>query len=1167
MSIWSLLSANSSFDEAYTGFTTSKTKEDSSFVNEANGKIYVKDLLNGGQITSESETYLLYLALQAGDKETFDKIFAAIEGSMRGYGLPVWRGYLTSENRFSIMSDSDKNSALDADVLYTLALIEAGKKWGDPVYSSVANRNLTGIWERGIRKVGKYAIPKISEDPLTEESLYSPGYFPSYAFEVFHQFDKETSRNWLLVRDTVIEIEKLWAEGTNRAPGQRLPSVMGRNIAHPSFFKVEVDQKGNLMFYSAVGDKSSDTGFDGIREPLFLGESLLRTKDIKARGIMLYTARKYLDKIKMLPAESVYDIEIHYRDEKTGAFGFVKDREIAIASYMALAYAVSRFDQTYEPLYLELKREMEKITNKKGLVDNKRDKTVEKEKAYFDQIITLWAKYVTGVEPEKKTINFESYNRDITHLQEERLGILPAFPFTSLKQCRPSDPACAADLSILSTNADLNRHEVFGMQTSPGGVKNLGLSDDPSFDLSLPYNNPSVRLKYAKKLYDSQYLSAAVLEFSKVYDLAEYPKDRAVLHDATESLMGTLASLAETPQRTVVFWEGLMKKHPGNPYVRLGYAQALANLYAKDKEAEAQIICLSLLESAKREKDSALQVSVAILLSNLYLREAKEKKDKQLFFTASNVINGALNLSDISFVHRTELLFAKAEIAYFSANMLKDSDLNSLNDGLAAIDLVFNSLPQAVLAEGAVEKVKQGSLPNVIGIFPTKSAEELAEELREVQTLSFQKKLMKAITLYIDLLRLNKRGKEALELAISMLQVLGVKIPVAFQNSSKKCPIYQRAIILARKYAEKPKLFVDGTRVQMFEVAQAAAAYKLMIFSKVFELTRDPGIILPAVFALGGVLPSNSRGLGAISRIKYYLERDEITRAKIDLDSIHYLSLSSVRILSVEEEELILRLKKQAHEMLVSGKFRSFSNLEGVAMNKRVAVIATRAKGLNSLSGLLELSWEIDAVLEENIFLRAGDKEPRGDFFAVSQKVASGDIHGAISLLDEMQKKKEATFYSTDFYKNFIDTLISFTWSDNDESAVISLLLSLVDTGYEISDPSNQYLFYDFEKPSSIMFAYANRKEIKSAISQIIQGDVYIRRTIFEVLGERFSIQRKPEKSIQAYRMGLGLVPEGEGLLEDGLLPDERKMASQHAEYKGSIDKIQKERRKLSMTK
>jgi len=42
-----------------------------------------------------------------------------------------------------------------------------------------------------------------------------------------------------------------------------------------------------------------------------------------------------------------------------------------------------------------------------------------------------------------------------------------------------------------------------------------------------------------------------------------------------------------------------------------------------------------------------------------------------------------------------------------------------------------------------------------------------------------------------------------LELAISMLQVLGVKIPVAFQNSSKKCPIYQRAIILARKYAEK----------------------------------------------------------------------------------------------------------------------------------------------------------------------------------------------------------------------------------------------------------------------------------------------------------------------------------------------------------------------------
>ena len=117
------------------------------FVNrhiQADGRV-VDFSVASQQSTSEGQSYALFFALVANDRAVFERVLrwsAANLGAPEASGthLPAWQWGKKADGSYGVL---DPNSAADADLWISFALIEAGRLWHVPDYTQMG-RALAG---------------------------------------------------------------------------------------------------------------------------------------------------------------------------------------------------------------------------------------------------------------------------------------------------------------------------------------------------------------------------------------------------------------------------------------------------------------------------------------------------------------------------------------------------------------------------------------------------------------------------------------------------------------------------------------------------------------------------------------------------------------------------------------------------------------------------------------------------------------------------------------------------------------------------------------------------------------------------------------------------------------------------------------------------------------
>ncbi|EPY3687581.1 cellulose synthase complex periplasmic endoglucanase BcsZ, partial [Cronobacter sakazakii] len=156
--------------------------------------------------TSEGQSYALFFALAANDREAFDNILQWTEnnlaqGSLKNT-LPAWLWGMKGPDEWTVL---DTNSASDADLWIAWSLLEAGRLWKEPRYSDTGKALLDRIAKEEVVNVpalGDMLLPgKVS---FAEPTLwrFNPSYMPPQLARYFTRYGKP----WTTIRDTNLRL-------------------------------------------------------------------------------------------------------------------------------------------------------------------------------------------------------------------------------------------------------------------------------------------------------------------------------------------------------------------------------------------------------------------------------------------------------------------------------------------------------------------------------------------------------------------------------------------------------------------------------------------------------------------------------------------------------------------------------------------------------------------------------------------------------------------------------------------------------------------------------------------------------------------------------------------------------------------------------------------------
>ena len=116
---------------------------------QADGRI-VDFSVPARQSTSEGQSYGMFFALVANDRERFANLWRWSRGNLGAGGdrLPAWQwGKRENSDAYGVL---DPNSASDADLWMAYALLEAGRLWDMPEYGKAGRALLAQIKEKEI---------------------------------------------------------------------------------------------------------------------------------------------------------------------------------------------------------------------------------------------------------------------------------------------------------------------------------------------------------------------------------------------------------------------------------------------------------------------------------------------------------------------------------------------------------------------------------------------------------------------------------------------------------------------------------------------------------------------------------------------------------------------------------------------------------------------------------------------------------------------------------------------------------------------------------------------------------------------------------------------------------------------------------------------------------
>ncbi|MEB7861956.1 cellulose synthase complex periplasmic endoglucanase BcsZ [Raoultella ornithinolytica] len=152
--------------------------------------------------TSEGQSYALFFALAANDRDAFGKLFQWTQnnlaaGDLRAH-LPGWLWGKKSDEEWTLL---DSNSASDSDLWIAWSLLEAGRLWQMPQYTEVGKALLSRIADEEVTDVpgfGPMVLPGKVGFVDDKGWRFNPSYLPPQLASYFSRFGAP----WLKLRDS-----------------------------------------------------------------------------------------------------------------------------------------------------------------------------------------------------------------------------------------------------------------------------------------------------------------------------------------------------------------------------------------------------------------------------------------------------------------------------------------------------------------------------------------------------------------------------------------------------------------------------------------------------------------------------------------------------------------------------------------------------------------------------------------------------------------------------------------------------------------------------------------------------------------------------------------------------------------------------------------------------
>lgn len=150
----------------------------------------VVDYSTPGHITtSEGQSYAMFFALVADDRDSFAELLRWTENNLTANGLqnelPAWLWGRAEDGSWGIQ---DSNNATDSDLWIAYSLLEAGRLWNMPEYSALGEQLLWRTTAGTVRKMHGIGLMLLPADYGFESDAgwrLNPSYLPPQLLERF----------------------------------------------------------------------------------------------------------------------------------------------------------------------------------------------------------------------------------------------------------------------------------------------------------------------------------------------------------------------------------------------------------------------------------------------------------------------------------------------------------------------------------------------------------------------------------------------------------------------------------------------------------------------------------------------------------------------------------------------------------------------------------------------------------------------------------------------------------------------------------------------------------------------------------------------------------------------------------------------------------------------
>lgn len=220
----------------------------------------VSDPKSDGHTTSEGQAYAMFFALVANDRAHFDRLLDWTQTNLAqgnlGNHLPARRWGRDQNGAWRVL---DVNSASDADVWMAYTLVEAGRLWNVPRYSSTGRNLLALIAQNEVVNLpgfGPMLLPGASGFQREQSWVLNPSYVPVFLFERLAAVDP--AGPW---REIAMNVPRLVEQSARH--GFAMDWV--EYFPGDGFYPVTVEPAAQR------GDEASGGGYDAIRVYLWAG--------------------------------------------------------------------------------------------------------------------------------------------------------------------------------------------------------------------------------------------------------------------------------------------------------------------------------------------------------------------------------------------------------------------------------------------------------------------------------------------------------------------------------------------------------------------------------------------------------------------------------------------------------------------------------------------------------------------------------------------------------------------------------------------------------------------------------------------------------------------------------------------------------------------------------